>query len=125
MSRVVAIELDLPDDLAQLSNTFRFLWFPAIIIRGLVVPWPCATRSSRLRATTPEWHGALNTMTIKNGRSDQGTRDPDVPLGSPGRPKDVVSGESFYKWEADGGAYLIVCLKHGVVHEKFFYEPSL
>ena len=54
-----------------------------------------------------------------------GTHDPDVPRGSPGRLKDVVSGESFYKWEADGGAYLIVSFKLGVVHEKFFYEPSL
>jgi hypothetical protein len=53
------------------------------------------------------------------------THDPDVPPGSPGRLKDVVSGESFYHWEADGGAYLIVSFKQGVVHESFFYEPSL
>ncbi len=51
--------------------------------------------------------------------------DWDVPVDSPRRSKPVVSGESFYKWEADGGAYVIVSLKHGVVHEKFFYVPSL
>jgi hypothetical protein len=51
--------------------------------------------------------------------------DGDVPVDSPGRIKPVVSGEHFYKWEADGGAYFIVSLKHGVVHRTFFYEPSL
>jgi ABC-type phosphate transport system auxiliary subunit len=32
------------------------------------------------------------------------THDRDVPLGSPGRLKDVVSGGNSYKWEAEGGA---------------------
>jgi hypothetical protein len=51
--------------------------------------------------------------------------DWDVPVDSPRRSKPVVSGESFYQWQADGGAYVIVSLRHGVVHEKFFYAPSL
>ncbi len=51
--------------------------------------------------------------------------DWDVPVDSPRWSKPVVSGEDFYEWEADGGAYVIVSLKYGVVHEKFFYAPSL
>jgi hypothetical protein len=51
--------------------------------------------------------------------------DWDAPIGSPTRSNPVVSGERFYRWEADGGAYVIVSVKHGVVHEKFFYTPSL
>jgi hypothetical protein len=53
------------------------------------------------------------------------TVDDNRPVGLPGRLKPVVSGDEYYRWETDGGAYLVVSLKNGVVREKFFYEPSL
>ncbi len=52
------------------------------------------------------------------------TVDPDEAVDSPSQSKPVVSGEGFFKWETDDGAYVIVSLKEGVVHERFFYAPS-
>lgn len=51
--------------------------------------------------------------------------DRDVLADSAKRFTPVVSGESFYRWETDDGAYVIVSLKHGVVLEKSYYAPSL
>ncbi len=36
----------------------------------------------------------------------------------------AVVGDQYFRW-ADGSTYVIVSLRHGVVAEKYFWEPSL
>ena len=53
-----------------------------------------------------------------------GIVDWSVPVDSPQRIKGAISGEKFYLWE-DGTRYILVSLKADIVHEKWYWEPSL
>jgi len=48
----------------------------------------------------------------------------DAPIDSPERVKPVVSGDRIHRWE-QGNRYILVSIKGGVVHEKWYWEPSL
>lgn len=50
--------------------------------------------------------------------------DRSQPVDSPRRIKAVISGERYYRWDNDA-TYILVSLKGGVVHEKWFWTPSL
>ena len=71
----------------------------------------------------------VETLLGASGReitADQlpGIVDWSVPVDSPKRIKGAIAGEKFYRWE-DGARYILISLTAGVVHEKWYWEPSL